>query len=182
MAPRAPRDPDKARAGRDKGVARSNKRASREAVDKRRAARAFNELLLGSGPSNKLDGRSEKRRKRMLEELGSGQLRASGRELKPIEVLIRVSALLDLGEPLSSIKKVCRTPRAVEASASVIAGVKRLHAAYRFPPEAYLFVGIDEVTLSRAGVSARPALASAKVKGGASRHKGSIGRSSARAA
>lgn len=130
-------------------------RASPEAVEKRRAARQFNDVLLGGGRASKLDGRTEKRRRRLLEELSKGTARTGGRELKPIDVLLRVQALLELEEPIASIKKVCKAPRPVQASDSVIEGVRALHKAYGFFPEAYAFVGIDEATLKRAGVIRR---------------------------
>jgi len=136
-----------------------NRRGSPDVVNKRKAARAFNELLGGASASGKLDGRTEKRRLRLLDELKEGQARASKKGLKPIEVLTRIDALLRLGESLVAIKKVCRPARPVAASAEVIAGVKRLHEAYRFPPEVYVFVGIDEATLRRAGVVGRAGVA-----------------------
>jgi hypothetical protein len=132
-----------------------NRRGSPDVVSKRRAARAFNELLGGASSSSKLDGRTEKRRQRLLDELKEGQARASKKGLKPIDVLTRIDALLSLGESLAAIKKVCRPPKPVAASAEVVAGVKRLHEAYKFPPEVYAFVGIDDATLRRAGVLGR---------------------------
>jgi hypothetical protein len=132
--------------------AKQNRRGSPDVVSKRRAARAFNELLGGAQAAGKLDGRTEKRRKRLLDELKEGQARASKKGLKPIDVLTRIDALLALGESLAAIKKVCRPPKPVPVSAEVVAGVKRLHEAYGFPPEVYAFVGIDDAVLRRAGV------------------------------
>ena len=133
----------------------SGGRASPQAVEKRRAARQFNDVLLGGSRASKLDGRTEKRRRRLLEELAKGTARTGGRELKPIDVLLRVQALLDLEEPVASIKKACKPPRAVAASESVVEGVRALHKAYGFSAEAYAFVGIDEATLKRAGALPR---------------------------
>lgn len=138
-----------------------SRRGSPEVVDKRRAARHFNEVLaeVGAGAS-RLDGRTEKRRKRMLEELREGKTRGAGRPLKPIDVLVRVHDLLELGEPLSALRKVSKPPRPVPASPDIIDSLKRLHAAYGFRPEVYAFVGIDERAVAKAGLSAsRPALA-----------------------
>lgn len=122
-------------------------------VRKRRAARHFNELLaeLGGG-AQKLDGRTEKRRARLLDELREGQVRSTKRPLKPIDVLVRVQALLDLGEPIASIKKAARPSRAVPLSPEVIAGLKRLHAAYEFQPEVYAFVGFTGAALTKAKI------------------------------
>ena len=71
---------------------------------KRRAARHFNDVLLGSS-SSALDGRTAKRRARTPAELKAGASRAAKRPLKPIDVLLRVQSLIELGEPLASIRK-----------------------------------------------------------------------------
>ena len=90
----------------------ANRRGSPEAIEKRRVARVFNDILGGRGASSaKLDGRTEKRRQRLLKELEAGKARGS-RELKPLDVLQRVQELMDLGEPLGSIRKVTKIGRA----------------------------------------------------------------------
>jgi hypothetical protein len=131
---------------------RKSGRASEEAVMKRRAARHFNDVLLGGSPKAGLDGRTAKRRLRLLEELKNGTVRSGKRELKPIDVLLRVQALLDLNEPIASLKKACKAARPVTPSPLVIEGVRSLHAAYGFSPSAYQFVGIDDATLRKAGL------------------------------
>ncbi|NUP14487.1 MAG: hypothetical protein HOW73_51310 [Polyangiaceae bacterium] len=148
-------------------VQRDNRRGSPDVVRKRRAARHFNELLaeVGGGGS-KLDGRTEKRRQRMLAELREGKARGNGKALKPIDILVRVDALLALGEPLASIKKAAKPPRPVPATPDVVDGVKRLHAAYRFRPEVYAFVGIDERVVAKAGAKLGPSIAGRKHRGG----------------
>ena len=89
-----------------------NRRGSPEAIEKRRAGRLFNDVLGGRGVGpHKRDGRTEKRRQRMIRELESGKVRGS-RELKPLDVLQRVHELLELGEPLRSIRKVAKAERA----------------------------------------------------------------------
>ena len=129
-----------------------SRRASPEVIEKRGAARAFNEALLGEGAGAALvDGRTERRR-RLLEELSQGTARGGKRELKPIEVLSRVQELLLLGEPLASIRKACPKPRPVEATPEVIEGIRRIHEAYTFPAAAYRFVGLDAAALRKAGV------------------------------
>ena len=127
-----------------------NRRGAPEAVEKRRAARAFNDLLTDGGKA--LDGRTEKRRRRLLEELRHGKKRTSGRELKPVEVLTHVNELLDLGEPMANIKKACGPRKAQPASASLAEAVTSLHKAYGFRTETYRFVGIDDDVLRAAGV------------------------------
>lgn len=129
----------------------ANRRGSPEAIEKRRAARMFNDVLGGTASSGRLDGRTEKRRQRLLQELESGLARGS-RELKPLDVLSRVQELLELGEPLSSIRKVAKVRKLGVAPELVTDVVTRLHKAYGFRPEAYRFVGIGEDILRAAGV------------------------------
>jgi len=140
-----------------------NRRASPEAVAKRRAARTFNEVVLGPG-ARAPDGRTERRRRRLLEELSAGATR-SGQELKPIEVLLRAQALLDLGETLASILGA-RTPRSpVPVTDALVDGVRKLHAAYSFAIELYPLVGVGEAALAAAGIAhARPGPAKTGVR------------------
>jgi hypothetical protein len=132
----------------------ANRRGSPEAIEKRRVARVFNDILGGRGASaHKLDGRTEKRRQRLLNELEAGKARGS-RELKPLDVLQRVQELMDLGEPLSSIRKVAKVRKSAVAAEAIVGVVERLHRAYSFRPEVYRFVGIGEEVLREAGVLA----------------------------
>jgi hypothetical protein len=133
-----------------------NRRGSPEAIEKRRAARQFNDVLDGRGASaQKLDGRTEKRRQRLLKELEDGKARGQ-RDLKPLDVLQRVQELMDLGEPLSSIRKVAKVRKTTLAPDSILTIVQRLHQAYKFRPEAYRFVGIGDDVLRGAGVLGEP--------------------------
>jgi len=130
---------------------RANRRGSPEAIEKRRVARAFNDVLGGGTSGPRLDGRTEKRRQRLLQELEQGVTRGA-RELKPLDVLQHVQQLLDLGETVSAIRKVAK-PRKPGAAPAVMVGiVQRLHKAYRFRAEAYRFVGIGDEILRSAGV------------------------------
>jgi hypothetical protein len=130
-----------------------NRRASPEAIEKRRAGRFFNDVLGGRRTGDgRRDGRTEKRRQRLLRELEKGVARGT-RELKPLDVLQRVQELMDLGEPIASIRKVAKVRKTATAPAeSVIEVVGRLHEAYHFRPETYRFVGIAEDVLRSAGV------------------------------
>jgi hypothetical protein len=128
-----------------------NKRGSPEAIEKRKAARIFNDVLGGGRSAHKLDGRTEKRRQRLLLELEKGVARGS-RELKPLDVLQHVNELMELGEPLSSIRKVAKIRKSTVPPESVVDIVSRLHRAYNFRPETYRFVGIGEDVLRSAGV------------------------------
>jgi hypothetical protein len=129
-----------------------NRRGSPEAIEKRRAARLFNDVLGGRGLGGpKLDGRTEKRRQRLLRELEAGTTRGA-RELKPLDVLQHVHELMELGEPLSSIRKVAKVRKSAVPPESMVDIVSRLHKAYNFRPEAYRFVGVADDVLRTAGV------------------------------
>jgi hypothetical protein len=129
-----------------------NRRGSPEAIEKRRVARLFNDILGGRGVgAQKQDGRTEKRRQRLLRELEQGKVRGA-RELKPLDVLVRVHELLGLGEPLRSIRKVAKVRKAIVPPEAMVEVVSRLHKAYGFRPECYRFVGVDDEVLRTAGV------------------------------
>jgi hypothetical protein len=129
-----------------------NRRGSPEAIEKRRVARLFNDILGGRGSgAHKHDGRTEKRRQRLLRELEAGKVRGS-REMKPLDVLQRVHELMELGEPLSSIRKVAKVRRTTVPAESMVEVVSRLHKAYGFRPECYRFVGVGDEVLRSAGV------------------------------
>ena len=120
-------------------------------------ARLFNDVLGGRGAGvRKHDGRTEKRRQRLLRELESGKVRGA-HELKPLDVLVRVIELLGLGEPLRSIRKVAKVRKNEVPPEEVVEVVGRLHRAYAFRPECYRFVGLSDEVLRLAGVvSAEP--------------------------
>lgn len=129
-----------------------NRRGSPEAIEKRRVARVFNDVLGGRGAASaKLDGRTEKRRQRLLKELEAGKARGT-RELKPLDILQRVQELMDLGEPLSSIRKVTKVRKTPVPPEALVDLIERLQKAYSFRPEVYRFVGIGEDVLRLAGV------------------------------
>jgi hypothetical protein len=63
-----------------------------------------------------------------------------------------VNELLELGEPLKSIRKVAKIRKNSVPSEAVVDVVSRLHKAYGFRPECYRFVGVDDEVLRIAGV------------------------------
>jgi len=129
-----------------------NRRGSPEAIEKRRVARLFNDILGGRGAgAHRQDGRTEKRRRRIIHELETGKIRGS-RDLKPLDVLVRVHELLTLGEPLSSIRKIAKVRKAAASPEEMVEVVMRLHKAYAFRPECYRFVGVGDDVLRSAGV------------------------------
>lgn len=130
-----------------------NRRGSPEAIEKRRAGRLFNDVMGGRSTGGKLDGRTEKRRQRLLKELETGKARGAD-DLKPLDVLQHVQELLELGEPLASIRKVAKVRRNTTPPDAIVGVVERLHKAYGFRPECYRFVGVGEDVLARAGVLA----------------------------
>lgn len=118
-------------------------RGSAEAIEKRRVARQLNTLFSGGGAKNgKLDGRTEKRRKRLLKEIKEGK---SGEPLKAIDLISHANELLDIGETISSIKKNgVKTPKGVgEAGEAEMDLVRRAQAAYNFRPEVWKLLGVD---------------------------------------
>ena len=117
----------------------ANRRGSPEAIAKRRAGRAFNDLLAG-GPRR--DGRSENRRKRLLEELESG-VTSRGRALKPLELVSHAHELIDLGEDPKQLRRLTKKRPTTETDAALLAAVVDLHQAYGFHVEAYSVVGIE---------------------------------------
>ncbi len=130
-----------------------NRRGSPEAIEKRRAARFFNDVLGGRGAaSQRLDGRTQKRRQRLLKELETGKARGT-RDLKPLDVLLRVQELLELGEGVSALRKVVKVKK-VGLGDDVPLAIERLHKAYNFRPEVYRFVGIGDELLKEVGVVA----------------------------
>ncbi len=118
----------------------SGGRGSAEAIEKRRVARQLNTLLSEGGSSSpKLDGRTEKRRKRLIKELAEGK---SGQELKPAEALKHVDELMALGESLSSLRKQGAKARKIDLTAEVEDAVGKMQAAHKFTPEAWKFLGL----------------------------------------
>lgn len=118
-------------------------RGSTEAIEKRRVARQLNALFSPSnGERGKLDGRTEKRRQRLLKELKEGR---RGEALKPIEIVTHADELLSLGETLASIRKngVRTTKLDSAASSDQLDAVQRTQAAYGFQPEVWKLLGVD---------------------------------------
>lgn len=120
-------------------------RGSPEAIEKRRVARKLNDLLTGgSKTTSKLDGRTEKRRQRLVKELKDGK---RGKPLKPIQVLLHANELFEIGETFGSLKRQGVKPRKIDASAEVAEYVSKTQEVYNFHPSAWRLLGI---TLSAA--------------------------------
>lgn len=116
-------------------------RGSAEAIEKRRVARQLNSLLSsGAKRGAKLDGRTEKRRERLIEELRDGR---RGRALKPIDFVSNVNELLDLGESVASLKKAGVRARKTQATPELLEVVRRTQQAYGFREEAWKLLGLE---------------------------------------
>ncbi|MFW5876895.1 MAG: hypothetical protein ACOCXM_09175 [Myxococcota bacterium] len=119
----------------------SGGRGSKEAIEKRRAARQLNAVLTGGAkPGDKLDGRTEKRRQRLIKELKEGR---RGQALSPIDFVSHVNELLDLGETLASLRKQGVKPRKTEQTPEVMQIVRQTQEAYGFRPDAWRLLGIS---------------------------------------
>ncbi len=115
-------------------------RGSAEAIEKRRVARQLNSMLSGGVKRGaKLDGRTEKRRERLLEELREGR---QGTALKPIDFVSHVNELIELGESVSSLKKLGVKSRRVEPTAELLEVVRRTQQAYKFSEDAWKMLGV----------------------------------------
>lgn len=131
-----------------------NRRGSPEAIEKRRAARRLNRLLTeGTVGASPADGRTARRRARLLRELEEGTRDPRG-GLKPIEVLQRAHDLLELGETLTALRKVIRVPPRPPVDPEEAASLLReIHAAYGFRGEAYEFLGLPPEVVLASGVA-----------------------------
>jgi hypothetical protein len=126
-------------------------RGSAEAIEKRRVARQLNTLFGATGPqAGKLDGRTEKRRLRLLKELKEGK---RGQALKPIEIITHASELLDMGETLATIRKNGLKANKIELDGQEekADAVRRAQEAYQFHPEVWKLLGIDLEELGELG-------------------------------
>ncbi len=124
-----------------------NRRGSPEAVAKRRLARKLNRLLTEGSSTAAGDGRTERRRRRLLKELEQGA-RDPGSGLKPVEVLQRVHELLELGETPAALRKVVKPHARPDVDVDEARALLReIHAAYGFREEAYAFIGLPDEAL-----------------------------------
>lgn len=113
-------------------------RGSPEAVEKRRSARALNALF--SAASGGLDGRTDRRRKRLLAELTNGR---RGEPLSAIDVLTHAAELLSLGETMATLKKQGVRPRSVRPDAALVEAARRAQRAYGLPEEVFELLGLE---------------------------------------
>jgi hypothetical protein len=132
-------------------------RGSAEAIEKRRVARQLNTLFGGgNNQPGKLDGRTEKRRQRLLKELKDGR---AGQALKPIEIIAHANELLEMGETLPTIRKngVKTAKLEFDGTAERVETVLRAQEAYGFRPEVWKLLGIDLAELTAESAAAKSA-------------------------
>ena len=119
----------------------ATRRGSPEAIAKRRVARALNKLFEEGGATANLDGRTLKRKKRLMKELKEGR---GGKPLKALEVLTHASELLTLGETLTSLRKMKpKLPPAPSVNDDSAAIYLETQKNYGFDPKAWKLLGID---------------------------------------
>lgn len=116
-------------------------RGSAEAIRKRKVARHLNSIFTtGGGTDSKLDGRTEKRRRRLVQELVEGK---DGESLKPMDVVTHVNELLGIGETFGSLRKQGVKPRKFELDDARTEAVEAAQAAYKFHGDAWRMLGIE---------------------------------------
>jgi len=135
-----------------KTTSKKTNRGSPEAIAKRRAARKLNDLFASSGATGSMDGRTLKRKQRLMDELAKGK---SGKPLKALDVLNHAHELLSLGETLTSLRKLKPTvpaaPDRTEEAESLFLEAQKL---YGFDPKAWKLLGVDIEKLTSAPSSA----------------------------
>lgn len=120
---------------------KETRRGSPEAIAKRRAARALNTLFDESNVAAAVDGRTAKRRRRIVKELQEGR---KGEPLKAHEVLSYVTELLEAGETLTGIRKLKpRVPPAPPLTAETVNAIRSTQESYNFDPRAWKVLGVD---------------------------------------
>ncbi|HEY8431649.1 MAG TPA: hypothetical protein VIL20_24885 [Sandaracinaceae bacterium] len=132
--------------------AKKTRRGSPEAIAKRRAARSLNRIFIEGATVSAMDGRTLKRKKRLIKELQEGK---RGQPLKAHEVLSHATELMTLGENLTTLRRLKprlpATPPLVEPFLSV---VRETQKAYSFDPRAWRLLGIDIEKVMSGAVSA----------------------------
>ncbi len=127
---------------RSAAAKKSNLRGSPEAVAKRRIARALNTVALGGGTRPDSDGRTEKRRLRLITELKEMKKGRRGTPLKPQEVLSRTQELIDLGESFASLKKAGVKPMRIQMSDELVEIIEEHAQLYKLDPQTWRMLGV----------------------------------------
>ncbi len=133
---------------------KETRRGSPEAIAKRRAARALNSIFDKGATTQGMDGRTLKRKRRLLKELQEGK---RGETLKPHEVLGHVTELINtMGENLTSIRALKpRLPPRPPITDELAGAMRETQTAYEFHPHAWKLLGVD-IEAIMAGGGAEP--------------------------
>jgi len=89
--------------------------------------------------TSRLDGRTEKKRRRLILELVEGR---NGAPLKPIDAVCHTHDLLELGETLATLRRQGVKVRKTPLSAEVRGAIREAQSAYAFRTEAWLILGV----------------------------------------
>ncbi len=109
-------------------------------VERRNLVRKLNTMLQKqSAAGKKRDGRSEKRRKRLVEELKKGK---KGKPLKPVERIAHVHDLLELGETITTLRRQGVRFERPTWTAESLALAERVQAELGYRPEAWRILGV----------------------------------------
>lgn len=139
------------------------RRGSPEAIAKRRAARSLNRLFDRGAATSALDGRTLKRKKRLLKELQEGK---RGEVLKAHEVLSHVTELLGLGENMTSIRQLKpRLPPTPPMTEDMLSVIRDTQTSYGFDPRAWKLIGVDIDDIMAGGTGESPASTGRKKRG-----------------
>lgn len=148
---------------------KETRRGSPEAIAKRRAARALNTLFEKGRTETAMDGRTLKRKRRLMQELKEGK---RGETLKAHEVLGHVTELLGMGENLTSIRALKpRLPPRPPLTEEVVNAMRETQKAYNYAPQAWRLLGVD-IEAIMAGEGAAAAAESAPRRGRAKKTGG----------
>lgn len=123
-------------------------RGSPEAIEKRRVARALNTLFKTAATSDlQLDGRTEKRRQRLVAELVEGKSRKGEAPLTAIDKLDRMNQLLEIGETVASLRQqgVSFPRKPVPELRGQMHLVEQTQEAYGFRSDAWAVLGFKGV-------------------------------------
>lgn len=117
------------------------RRGSPEAIAKRRAARSLNNLFEKGAAQEAMDGRTLKRKNRLLQELKEGR---GGEAIKAHEVLGYATELFGMGENLTSIRALKpKLPPKLPLTPETVAVIRDTQNSYGYDPRAWTLLGID---------------------------------------
>lgn len=123
------------------GVKKATRRGSPEAIAKRRAARALNRLFMQGAAVSAMDGRTLKRKRRLMKELAEGR---GGAPIKAHEVLSHATELLAMGETLGNIRALKPLlPPAIPMTEENLTVIRQTQESYGFDSRAWKLLGID---------------------------------------